>query len=124
MKRQGFRVGYFDTFLLTGRRVSHVDRNEPMVPEDGFDHHLIGSVSPFPDTRITTLLTPHSPQNPPVSVVVGRIRSHEVASPNALVAPVADVTRPNSVESLRRIRPSATHSSSPTFGFGSSNPSL
>ena len=142
-----------------------------MVPEDGFDYCLIGSISLFPDNRIPTFRTPHSSEYPPLSFVVGRIRSHEVASLHALVASVADVARPNSVERLRRIRvshrlhlqrrvddvalvttpstlaghgieertvferaatlgallatgrPSATHSSSSTFGFGSSKPS-
>jgi hypothetical protein len=94
-----------------------------MVPEPGFDYYLISSISPFSESRLTTLVTPHSPQNPPVSVVVGHTRSHEVASPNALVTSVADVTRPNSVEYPRRIRPSHL-SLPPAWGFGSSNPSL
>ena len=95
--------------------VPHFDRDESMLPEHGFDYHLIGSVTLFPDSRIPTFRAPHSSEQPPVSVAVGRIRLHKVASPNPLVTAVADMTRPNSVESLRRVRP--IHSISTTFGF-------
>mgnify|MGYP007131705345 CR=1 FL=1 len=99
--------------LLTS--LLHFDRNKPMVPEDGFDYRLIGSVSSFSDSRLAALLTPQPPEHPPISVVVGGIRPRKVASPNPLVTAVADMTRPNSVESLRRVRP--IHSISTTFGF-------
>ncbi len=94
-----------------------------MVPEDSFNNHLIGTLCLYFNSRLAAFIAPQSSEHPPVSVTVGRIRSYEVASPNALVAPVADVTRPNSVKRLCRIRP--THSSlTSAWGFGSSNPSL
>lgn len=62
-----------------------------MVPEDGFDDHLISPICPLSHSRLATLITPHSSEYPPVSVVVGRICSHEVTSPNTLVTSVADV---------------------------------
>jgi hypothetical protein len=66
-----------------------------MVPEHGFDNHLIGSVRLFSDSRVPTLFVPNSPQNPFVLVVVGRIRLHEVASPNTPFIMVADMTSPD-----------------------------
>jgi len=66
------------------------NRDESMIPEHGHDNHLIGSVSPFPDTNHHTSRTTLVAE-PSLSVVMGSIRSQKVARPNTLVAPVADV---------------------------------
>ncbi|MFB9811558.1 hypothetical protein [Haloarcula sebkhae] len=40
----------FDTRLMARAGDYLLDRNEPVVPKDSFDHHLIGSVSSLSDS--------------------------------------------------------------------------
>jgi hypothetical protein len=84
--------------------VTDLDRDETVLPEYGFENYLISSIGLFANSQTSTVFAPHSSEYPPVSVVVGRIRSHEIAGSNSPITSVADVAGLCPIESLRRVR--------------------
>ncbi len=89
--------------------VLYVDRDETMAPKHCLNNNLVRIVGLAPDTRLAAVRAIHTSEHPSFPFVMCGVGSNKVARPNTLVTSVADVTRLNPVQCLRRIQ--AAHSS-------------